>query len=80
MTVPWALTIPVIIFVGLIVPLWIFFHYVTAWIRMRTDKNATKTAATADLQALANTADKLEERLESLETILDADAPNWREK
>ena len=80
MTVPWALAIPVIIFVGLIVPLWIMFHYVTVWIRMRANKGALDPAAAADMQALARTAEQLEQRLESLETILDADTPNWRDK
>ena len=80
MTVPWALAIPVIIFVGLIVPIWIIFHYVTVWIRMRSNMGAAQTAANEDLQALAKTAELLEQRLDSLETILDADAPNWRKK
>ena len=80
MTVPWALTIPVILFVGLIVPIWMIFHYVTKWIRMRSDKSAASTAENEDLRALARTAELLEQRLDSLETILDADAPNWRKK
>ena len=80
MTITWALAIPAIIFVGLIVPLWIIFHYVTVWIRMRSDKGAARTAQNEDLRALAQTAERMEKRLESLETILDADAPNWRKK
>ncbi len=33
-----------------------------------------------DIEALHKVAGGLEKRLNSLETILDADAPDWREK
>ena len=79
MTVPWALAIPVIIFVGAIVPLWITFHYITVWLRLR--KGSPMSAKDqAEMEALRQSAARLENRMESLETILDHEAPNWRKK
>ena len=79
MSIPWALAIPVIIFVGVIIPLAITFHYVTVWLRMRQTPGASTTER-EEMARLADTAHKLEQRLESLETILDAEVPNWRNK
>ena len=79
MTVPWALAIPVIIFVGAIVPLWITFHYITVWLRLRKGV-AMSAEDRAEMEALRKSAERLENRMESLETILDHEAPNWRKK
>lgn len=81
MSIPWALTIPVIIFVGVIVPLWITFHYITVWIRMRSGaKKGHIIVEPAEMEGLRQSAERLEQRLETLETILDNEAPNWRKK
>ena len=79
MTIPWALAVPVIIFVAVIVPLWITFHYITVWARIRSDKHSPAGSA-EELDKLRDTAERLEQRLESIETILDHEAPNWRHK
>ena len=79
MSIPWARAVPVIIFLGLIVPLWIAGHYITIWLRIRAEKNVGPLAQ-RDLEALHKVADSLEQRLHSLETILDSETPDWREK
>ena len=79
MSIPWALAVPVIIFLAIIVPLWITFHYITVWTRLRAEKKAG-VGGGGDLAALSKVAERLEQRLDSLETILDTDAPNWRQK
>ncbi len=79
MSVSWALAAPVMIFLGLIVPLWIAGHYITIWMRIRAEKNSGPMA-NRDIDALVKVADALEKRLDSLETILDTDAPDWRNK
>ena len=56
------------------------YEAIQASVRMRSTKGEANPANDAQLQALARIADRLENRLESLETILDADAPNWRSK
>ena len=78
MTIPWGLAVPVIIFLVVIVPLWITFHYITIWARMRSEKQTG--GAGEDLEKLRSTAERLEQRLQSIETILDHEAPNWRPK
>ncbi len=79
MTVPWALAVPGIIFLVIVVPLWIICHYVTVWVRMRAGPGRVVVEG-AELDRMRALAGKLERRIESLETILDAEAPEWRER
>ena len=79
MTIPWALAVPVIIFLAIIVPLWITCHYITVWARLRAEKQVSASAE-KDFDQLRTAAERLEHRLESIETILDHESPNWRHK
>jgi len=79
MSIPWALAIPVIIFLGIIVPTWIIFHHITLWLRMRS-ANSEDPVTNTELEQLRAVADRLEQRLVSIESILDADTPNWRHR
>ena len=80
MTFPWALAVPGIIFVVFIVPLWITYHYITVWIRLRagTASPGRVVIERAELERMRRLGEQLEQRIESLETILDAEAPEWR--
>ena len=83
MTFPWALlAVPGIIFLVFIAPLWITFHYITVWKRMRAGTAGPGMVAVdrADLERMRELGDQLETRIESLETILDAEAPEWRNR
>ena len=74
------LSVPLIIFLVVVAPLWIFFHYVTKWKKMKI-AGATEDQTVVDnkeLRRMRDLAERLEQRIESLETILDADAPDWR--
>ena len=65
-----------IIALTVVAPIAIVMHYVTVWRRM-------KTLSTDDerlLDDLWKTARALERRVDALETILDKDAPDWRER
>lgn len=77
MTVPWALAVPVIVFLAVIVPLWMIFHYVTVWQRSRAER-AKQPASNREIEKLRETADRLTQRLETLETILVDESPDWR--
>ena len=79
MTVPWALAVPGIIFLAIVVPLWIICHYATVWVRMRAGPGKVVVEG-AELERMRALAEKLERRIESLETILDAEAPEWRRR
>ncbi len=76
------LNVPLIIFLSVVVPIWIIFHYATKWKQMK-HAGAGEGQTVVDrkeLKKLRETAVMLEERIDSLETILDADAPDWRTK
>lgn len=57
-----------------IVPIWLLLHYVTRWRR----NHALTTEDQRLLRELWQSADRLEARLDALETILDHDQPGWR--
>ena len=65
-----------IIFLVFVVPLWLVLHYLS---KARIAKNLSKAdeETLADLWTLS---EKLETRIESLETILDREAPGWRNR
>lgn len=64
----------VIVFLVIVAPIWILAHYLTRW-------RTAKTLSSEDERLLAELrdyADKLERRINTLERILDAEAPHWR--
>ena len=81
-TFAWALAVPGIIFLLLVAPLWIIFHYTTVWKRIRAGSAGPGkvTVDRADLERMRDLAGQLERRIDSLETILDAEAPEWRDR
>ncbi len=63
-----------IIFLTVVAPLWIIFHYITIW-------RAARRLSSGDEKALGElwqSARRMEGRIESLEKVLDAEAPGWR--
>ena len=78
----WALAVPGIIFLLLIAPLWVVFHYLTAWKRIRAGTAGPGRVAvdSAELERMRELCGQLENRIESLETILDEEAPEWRKR
>ena len=68
--------VPLIILMGFVLPLWIVFHYITKW---KKDKNITPEDEHM-LTDLRRNAEKLEQRLISMERILDEEVPDWRSR
>lgn len=69
------LVIP-ILFMVIVLPLWLILHYVAKF-------KATKSLSHADEETLAELwqiSERFEQRIESLETILDEEVPGWRTK
>lgn len=65
-----------IIFLVIVMPLWLVLHYLSK-------SRAKKTLSKADEETLADLwtlSEKLERRVESLETILDREATGWRNR
>lgn len=67
--------VPTILFVVVVAPIWIVMHY--------QSKNKARTGlADEDRQVIDDmlkTVDRLTDRIDALERILDADQPDWRQ-
>jgi phage shock protein B len=70
------LTIALIVFVAIPAPLFIILHFITKWKQSREISGGDEKML-EDMWLLAQ---RLEVRLESLETILDSELPDWRRK
>jgi phage shock protein B len=71
-----TLMVPIIIFMIFVAPLWLVLHY-------RSKKQVSQGLSEHEhrqLLELANRAEKMSDRIRSLEKILDAEAPQWRSK
>lgn len=67
---------PLIIFMIFVAPIWLLLHY-----RSKKQVNQGLTAEEhASLQQLADKAEKMSERIQTLEAILDSEAPQWRNR
>lgn len=65
-----------IVFMTVVVPIWMVMHYVTKW-------KATKGLSGDEqklLEDLWKDSQAMQSRLNALETILDAQAPDWKKK
>lgn len=68
--------VPAIVIVGFVLPLWLVLHYVTVW-RQQKRTSGIDAAALGELETIAR---RLEDRIATLERVLDAEDPAWREK
>jgi len=71
---PEEVMIPAVLFLVIVAPVWIIFHYITKW-RIAKTLSADDEKILADLWHSAN---QMEDRIRQLERILDAEAPGWR--
>ncbi len=71
-----------VIFLVMVAPLWIIFHYITKWKRMKaaTPADGQILVDKGALDSLRHSAESLDGRLRNLEKLLDADTPGWRKK
>ena len=68
--------VPVILFLAVVAPIWIIAHYATRW-------RATKSLSSDEeqlLEELWESAGRMEQRINALERILDAEVTDWRKK
>lgn len=66
--------VPMVLFMVIVAPIWIVMHY-------RSLNRSSRSLSEDDRQSLDEilaTVDKLSHRIVSLESILDADHPDWR--
>lgn len=68
------LFVPLILFLVIVAPIWLILHYAT-----RNSANKRLTTKDEDLlEDLHQSARRMEDRIQTLERILDADTPEWR--
>lgn len=63
-----------ILLLTICLPLWIVFHYITKW---KTARGLT-TEDEKMLSEIWDSSNRMEERINTLERILDIEAPSWR--
>lgn len=68
--------IAVIVFIAIPAPLFIVLHFITKWKQAREISGGDEKL----LEELWGLSQRLEERMEALETILDSELPEWRKK
>ncbi len=59
-----------------VIPLWLILHYTS---KRRANTGVSDTAR-QELSRLMEIAEKMEQRIEALETILDSESPGWRRR
>lgn len=67
---------PIVIFLIFVAPVWLILHY-------RSKKQVSQGLSEDEyvtLQTLADKAETMAERIQTLEAILDAESPEWRNK
>lgn len=67
---------PVIIFMVVVAPIWLILHY-------RSKRQVSQGLSEEEyiqLSDLSEMADKMADRIKTLEAILDAETPDWRNK
>ncbi len=68
------MTVPTILFLTVVAPLWIIMHY-------RSVSRSSRSLSEEDrgsIEQMLDTVDRLTERIATLEDILDQDHPDWR--
>ena len=68
--------VPTIIFMIIVAPIWLILHY-------RSKKQVSQGLSEEEytnLQELADKAEQMADRIQTLEAILDAESPEWRNK
>lgn len=70
------LVAPIIIFMLVVAPIWLVLHYRSK----RQISQGLTTEEYTQLSELSELADKMTDRIKTLEAILDAETPDWRTK
>lgn len=68
--------VPTVLFLIFVAPMWLFLHYRSK----RQVSQGLTDEEYQELTSLSHQAEKMAVRIETLESILDAEAPQWRSK
>lgn len=70
------IVLPIIVFMGLVAPIWLILHY-------KSKKQLNQGLSQEEIRTLndlAKQAEKMADRIQTLESILDSESPEWRSK
>jgi phage shock protein B len=70
------LLVPAVLFMVVVAPIWLVMHYRSK----RRGQVALSSDERAELEKLEDLAERMRERIETLEAILDAQTPDWRKR
>ena len=71
-----AFMVPAVLFLVFVAPVWLVLHYRSK----RQQGNAFNESERRELEELATVAERMTDRIATLERILDVEAPEWRGK
>ena len=71
-----AFFVPTVIFLTFVAPIWIFMHYRSK----QRAQGSLSEAEREEMEVLKRKADRMIERVQTLEAILDAQTPDWRKR
>lgn len=74
--IAYAFMIPAILFLVIVAPVWLVLHYRSK----RQQAVGLSEVERRELEDLGDTADRMADRIATLESILDVEAPGWRER
>ena len=76
MNIPEVFLVPAVLFLIFVAPLWIIMHYRSE----RRSQSMLTADERTELERLAVAAEEMQARIETLESILDAETPDWRRR
>lgn len=68
--------VPIVLLLVVVAPLWLILRYITIWRRDKTISPENEST----LSDLRREAERLEQRLNVMERILDDEVPDWRQR
>ena len=71
-----AFFVPTVIFMTIVAPVWIFMHYRSK----QRAQGALSDDERLELETLSTHAERMMDRVDTLEAILDAETPGWRKR
>ena len=71
-----AVFVPIVIFLVFVAPAWIWMHYRAK----QHAQSALSEVERTELETLSLQAERMLERIDTLEAILDAETPDWRKR
>jgi phage shock protein B len=68
--------VPIIVFLAIVAPVWIFMHYRSK----QRAQGALSDEERLELDTLSAHAERMVDRIDTLEAILDSETPGWRKR